>query len=143
MIIKLNVQVEDKLEALRKVASLAKQYKKVDDETIYFEALVKREEAFTTGCGSGIAIPHGKSHTVKEHGVIICKLVRGIRWEAIDEEDVDLIIGLTIPEENFDEECLKSQSKLACALINPVFINQMKSLENTECIKQMMQEVMK
>lgn len=143
MIVEVNVEVANKNDTLKKITALARAHKKIKNEEVYLEALLSREEAFTTGCGSGIAIPHGKSSTVLEHGIIVLKLEKHVDWQAIDDSLVDLVIALVIPEEYFDEECLMKQSKLARALINESFVSKLRALDKPECIKKMMQEVMK
>ncbi|MGL5677323.1 MAG: PTS sugar transporter subunit IIA [Cellulosilyticaceae bacterium] len=143
MIVEVNVEVNNKSDTLKKITRLAQAYKKIKNEEVYLQALLSREEAFTTGCGSGIAIPHGKSSTVLEHGIIVLKLKKHVDWQAIDDSLVDLVIALIIPEEHFDEECLLKQSKLARALINEIFVSKLRALDKPECIKKMMQEVMK
>lgn len=143
MIVRVGLSAITKDEVLKELACVAYKYKKIKDESVFLEALLEREAAFSTGCGSGIAIPHGKSSTVREHGIILFKLKESVEWHAIDDLFVDIVIGLLIPEDYFDEECLTSLAKLARALVDEAFRNKLRSLDEEVGIKEMVQEVMK
>ena len=43
--------------------------------------VLKREDIGETGIGNMIAIPHGKSTSVKKSAISICKLDREIKWK--------------------------------------------------------------
>lgn len=63
-----------KEDALRKMTKLLDQTGALADPKAFLEDVLKREEISTTGIGNGIAIPHGKSESVKETTVAIAKL---------------------------------------------------------------------
>ena len=76
------------------------------------ESLIAREKLGSTGIGSGVAIPHGRlSHTDKAIAAFV-RLHNGIDFDAVDNQAVDLIFALLVPE-NSTEEHLKILSELA------------------------------
>jgi 2-O-A-mannosyl-D-glycerate PTS system EIIABC component len=82
------------------VAQLYKQGK-LKDENEFLNAVYAREEISHTGLESGIAIPHGKSKSVKEASFAFIKVNNPIKdWESIvDDNEVKYIFLLAIPEE--------------------------------------------
>ncbi len=68
-----------------------------------FAALLAREKLGSTGLGNGIAIPHCRikncSHTV---GALI-KLQHSIEYDALDNQPIDLLFVLLVPEQATDQ----------------------------------------
>ncbi len=77
-----------------------------------FDSLLDRERLGSTGLGHGVALPHGRLHG-REHAIgAFIKLKQGIEYDAIDNEPVDLLYALLVPE-HFTEDHLKIISELA------------------------------
>ena len=82
-----------------------------------FHSLVARERLGSTGTGDGIAIPHCRAPGFKRiHGCLI-KLSKPVDFDAIDDEPVDLIFALVVPEEKNDEH-LATLARVAALLQN-------------------------
>ena len=82
-----------------------------------FHSLVARERLVSTGIGDGIAIPHCRAPGFKRiHGCLI-KLSKPVDFDAIDDEPVDLIFALVVPEEKNDEH-LATLARVAALLQN-------------------------
>ena len=82
-----------------------------------FHSLVARERLGSTGIGDGIAIPHCRAPGFKRiHGCLI-KLSKPVDFDAIDDEPVDLIFALVVPEEKNDEH-LATLARVAALLKN-------------------------
>jgi PTS system nitrogen regulatory IIA component len=82
-----------------------------------FHSLVARERLASTGIGDGIAIPHCRAPGFKRiHGCLI-KLSKPVDFDAIDDEPVDLIFALVVPEEKNDEH-LATLARVAALLQN-------------------------
>jgi len=86
-----------KKQALQELARHAAQITGVDDRKI-FETLLERERLGTTGVGNGIAIPHGKLPDFKRLYGLFARLDKPIDFDAIDEQPVDLVFLLLVPE---------------------------------------------
>ncbi len=65
--------------------------------------LVSREKLGSTGLGHGVAIPHGRLPQVKSALGAALTLQSGVDFDAPDNEPVDLVVGLIVPEESTDE----------------------------------------
>jgi PTS system nitrogen regulatory IIA component len=61
-------------------------------------ALLQREGLGSTGMGSGIAIPHARLAGVSKPLGVLALLRRPIDFEAVDDEPVDIVFMLTMPE---------------------------------------------
>lgn len=61
-------------------------------------AVREREEVLSTGIGSGVAIPHGKSGGIPELALVAGVMPQGIDFEALDGKPVNLFFLLVGPE---------------------------------------------
>jgi PTS system mannose-specific IIC component len=118
----LDVVAESKDEALKMIAKYAFENDRVTDEVAYYESLKAREEQSSTGFSDGIAIPHGKSSSVKEASVVLVRFSEGVDWDSMDGKPTTLAIGLAIPEDGANLH-LKILSSIARNLMNEDFRN--------------------
>lgn len=77
-----------------------------------YERLLNRERMGSTGIGEGIAIPHCRLKQCEKTFGVLLQLEHPIDFDAIDQQPVDLIFALLVPEEATDEH-LKTLSMLA------------------------------
>lgn len=82
------------------------------NEQDLFQALMAREKLGSTGLGHGIAIPHCRlSNCTAPMGTLV-QLQSPIDFDAIDDQPIDLLFVLVVPEEATDEH-LQILSSLA------------------------------
>ena len=62
-----------------------------------FQAVMEREKTRTTGIGSGLAIPHGKSAGVSQLVMAVGKPASPVEYQSIDGRPVNLIFLLVSP----------------------------------------------
>ena len=74
--------------------------------------LLARERLGSTGLGYGIAIPHSRMESIEEAIGAVLKLQQGIDFDAADQQPVDFLFALLVPE-NSTEEHLELLSQLA------------------------------
>ena len=77
-----------------------------------FESLIARERLGSTGIGHGIAIPHGRLKNSERAIGALIHLAEPIDYDAIDDEPVDLLFALLVPE-HATEEHLEILAQLA------------------------------
>jgi PTS system nitrogen regulatory IIA component len=94
--IDLNAHVNTKKRALELVTECCATMMERAD---FFHALVEREKLGSTGLGHGVALPHARLAHLHTPMACFFKLEKPVDYEAIDQEPVDLIIGLFVPEE--------------------------------------------
>ncbi|MGH2331716.1 PTS sugar transporter subunit IIA [Thermoanaerobacter mathranii] len=125
-LVTLNLKAKTKEEAIKKLAELAQKEGKITSVDEYVKCVLEREKAYTTGVGNGIAIPHGKSKTVKEAVIVFGKTSDGIEWDSLDGKPVNLIFLLGVPEENVNNVHLRILSQLSRKLMNDNFVEILK-----------------
>ncbi len=77
-----------------------------------FDSLIGRERLGSTGLGHGVALPHGRfAQSQRAIGAFV-KLKRGVDFDAIDRQPVDLVFGLLVPD-HYTDEHLKILAHLA------------------------------
>lgn len=80
-----------------------------------------REDSFPTAVGYGFAIPHTKSDFITNSTISIAKLQQPIQW---GEQQVNIVIMLTIRKDSTDNEHMKYFSQLARKIMNEDFRNE-------------------
>jgi nitrogen PTS system EIIA component len=60
--------------------------------------LFARERLGSTGLGHGVAIPHGRIKGLKNPLAAVLRLSQSVAFDAPDDEPVDLLIFLLVPE---------------------------------------------
>ena len=70
---------------------------------VLFDNFISREKLGSTGLGNGVAIPHCRTPGIKKIYGFLAKLTTPVDFDAIDDEPVDLLFALVVPEEKNDE----------------------------------------
>jgi PTS system nitrogen regulatory IIA component len=63
-----------------------------------FERLLERERLGSTGLGHGIALPHARMKEVSEAIGAFVQLTKGVDFDAVDDQPVDLAFAMLVPE---------------------------------------------
>ena len=136
----LDMEVADKEEVIRQLASVLTTDEIVQNEEEYIQSVLARETHSTTGIGNNIAIPHGKSQAVKQSAIIFARLREPLDWQALDDEPVSVVILLAIPESHKGDDHLRILSKIAMKLIDDEITEKLKTELDRQCIIQLLSE---
>lgn len=90
-LIEIDLNANSKDEAITLLSQKLKDADYIDDVESFKKDIFYRESLGSTGIGNYIAIPHGKSSSVKKTGVAIGKLVNEIEWETLDGKGVKVV----------------------------------------------------
>ena len=123
--IDLNIQGNSVYSILKQLADMAFQNGYVSDRNQFLQTLLQREKLHSTGFGSGISVPHGKSACVKQPFVLFARKSTYVDWKASDGEDVNCWICLGIPQTGEDAQ-VQTIGTLRRKIIHQDFINQLK-----------------
>lgn len=123
--IKLNALASSKEEALNQMINLISQTGNILNKQEFKEAVLNREKEGTTGIGEKIAIPHGKSKAVKKATVAAMVLPKGVEFESLDGDKVDLIFMIAAPD-NQENTHLEVLSRLSALLMDEKFRERLK-----------------
>jgi fructose-specific phosphotransferase system IIA component len=128
----LNLEASTKEEAIDKLAEVLYKNDKLISKEVYIRDVLEREKHCTTGIGSGIAIPHGKSEAVKETSIAVGKLPYAIEWQSLDDKPVKMVFLLSVKKEDAEETHLRTLSRIATVLIEDETVNKLLQAETSE-----------
>ena len=98
-----------------------------------FDSLIGRERLGSTGLGYGVALPHGRfSQSERALGTFI-KLRKGVDFEALDRQPVDLVFGLLVPD-HYTDEHLKILAYLAEMFSDREFCQQLRAADSDQAL---------
>ncbi|OBS09114.1 PTS IIA-like nitrogen regulatory protein PtsN [Acidihalobacter prosperus] len=122
--------IHSKKRALEALSELLAQGGQVSSHEV-FDTLLARERLGSTGLGHGVAIPHGRMTGLKETQAAFIKLSGGIDFDAPDQQPVDLLFALLVPEDSASEH-LETLSRLAQLFSDPVAVQQLRTADGSE-----------
>ncbi|UJF14899.1 PTS 2-O-a-mannosyl-D-glycerate transporter subunit IIABC [Jeotgalibaca sp. MA1X17-3] len=125
-LIHLDVDVNSKEEVLELMVQSLYENGKIHSDKEFMKAIYEREALSATGFENGLAIPHGKSKTVKEASVAVFRLKNELTdYESLDPNNkVKLLFMLAIPEEEAGSTHLTLLAELATRLSDENYFNQ-------------------
>lgn len=103
-----------------------------------FNRLLAREKLGSTGLGQGIAIPHARLEGAPDIIGVFFTLSQGIEFDAPDDQDVDIVFALLVPE-NEEQEHLTTLAALAGLFQNPDFCRDTRAATNAETLLKTLQ----
>jgi PTS system nitrogen regulatory IIA component len=108
-------------------------------QDLVFDALLERERLGSTGLGKGIALPHARMAQVEQATGAFIKLPRGVDFDAIDGEPVDLAFAMLVPQEATDEH-LQLLSTLARMFSDSVFCAELRLADTDQALFQLIHQ---
>ncbi|MBO1207086.1 MULTISPECIES: PTS sugar transporter subunit IIA [Staphylococcus] len=126
-----------KEEVLNGLADLFKKEGYIRDTQEFLQAVYNRENEGVTGIGNLLAIPHGKSESVKSPGVAITTLNSKVDWESLDDEGAQIVFLIAIGTEN-SKDHLTLLSQIARKLGNDEVNTKLLSAQNKKEIIQIL-----
>lgn len=98
-----------------------------------FDSLIGRERLGSTGLGYGVALPHGR-FSQSQHAIgAFLKLGKGVDFDAIDRQPVDLVFGLLVPD-HYTDEHLKILAYLAEMFSDRAFCQQLRETDSDQLL---------
>lgn len=122
----LNETLKSKEEFFEVISEKAQELGYFEKAEDCLKGLKEREALGTTGFQDGFAIPHCKSSKVLFPGILFFK-TKAIEWDSLDENPIECSFVLLIPESKAGTEYIILLSKIATALIDDDFRDNIKS----------------
>jgi PTS system nitrogen regulatory IIA component len=135
--IKKGVDVLSKKRALEELSNLIAQDQTQLNANGIFESLISRERLGSTGVGYGVAIPHGRIKNCENITGALIQLEQGVEFDAMDNQPVDILFALIVPEESTDEH-LQVLALLASMFNDGMFRQKLRQSQNEEEIYQLL-----
>lgn len=123
-----------KKEAIKVLVDKLYEENKIESKEEFYQAVLEREKLSETGISEGIAIPHGKSDTVKEAAFAIAKMKHPIKdWESLDpENEVTIVFLLAIPTKEAGSTHLELLAQLMTKAQDTLFLEKIKKAKTVE-----------
>ncbi len=98
--VRLAEDVQSKKRALEQLSEILTEGTPYLTASEIFNGLIAREKLGSTGIGDGVAIPHARMKGTDECTGAFIRLPQPVDFEASDDQPVDLIFGLLVPEQS-------------------------------------------
>lgn len=128
--VEFDVDLNSQIEVLEKITDILMKDNRITDKTETLNGYIAREKECTTGIGFGLAIPHCKVESVIKPTIVYLKLNNPVDWNSLDEEPVNVVIGLAIPKKDEGTLHLEILSSLASNLMEDDFKDSLFSMDD-------------
>ena len=133
-LIVLDLDSLNKNEVIEKLVDLLDENSALINKNEFLEAVLLRETKSPTGLEDGLAIPHGKSTSVKTPKIAAARLKNKIKdWESVDESnEVDLVFLIAIPDAEKGTTHIEVLSNLTTLFMEDGFIESLRDAKNKD-----------
>lgn len=141
-LIVLDSDCKTKIEVINKLIDLLDASGVLENRDEFFKVVMERETKSPTGLEDGLAIPHGKSTTVKNAKISAIRLKNKISdWESIDEDnEVELAFLIAIPDSEKGSTHIEVLSNLTTLFMEDGFLEELK---NSKTKKEFLNAILK
>ncbi len=134
-----NSQSASKKRVLEQLSQLLAANQETLSQNQVFDSLLSRERLGSTGLGHGVAIPHGRMKESDHTLAAFIKLQQGVDFDASDNQPVDLLFALLVPEEA-TEEHLQLLAQLARMFSDAALVQQLRNAADAHSLLTIIKE---
>ena len=113
----LDLKATERFEAIRELIDMLYESGCISDKEEIYQAALEREEAFSTGIGFQVAIPHAKSRFVEKASIAYGFSREGVEWPSEDGENPKMIFLIVVPDTALNDH-LRLLAQIARKLIH-------------------------
>ena len=133
----LDTEITSKKKLLELIANIVADRTQLSESAIY-NNLLNRERLGSTGLGQGFAVPHARLENLDQTMGFFFRLKDAVNFESPDNQPVDLVFTIIIPEQA-TEEHLIILSSLAGIFSRPEICEAIRSAASKEEIAQIIE----
>lgn len=137
-LIALDVPYTTKKDIINAIAQMAKAAAYIEHVNEFVFAVEKREAEVSTAIGYHVAIPHGKSSVVLHPFIAFMRTSEPIIWSEGDDEAVQLVFLIGVPEKNTETLHLKFISQVSRKLLDETFRDQLTTLKDKQKVYELL-----
>lgn len=134
-----DVDAQSKKRALERLSELISLGQENVSTAEVFNSLLARERLGATGVGHGVAIPHGRLKNSKLAVGAFIKLKKGVDFDALDKQPVDLLFALLVPDKS-DSEHLQILAQLAGMFRDEDMRKKLRQVDSGQALHQLLAE---
>lgn len=134
-----NMKATNKEAAIRELVDSLVKAEGIKGKEELIKILFNRESLGSTGIGQGVAIPHGKSNSVKKLVGAFGICHHGINFDALDGEPVYILFLLLAPEDSAGPH-LKGLARISRLLKDKFFRESLKALTDEKAIVKLIRD---
>lgn len=108
-------------EVLQFIATQAEELNLTEDRGQVYDALMARENEYSTAMQENIAIPHAKTDAIKEASLMFVQLAEPIKWSDENDTNVKIAFSILVPESEKNTGHLQILSTVAVSLMDEDF----------------------
>ena len=101
----LDIEISSKKKLLELIANIVADQTKLAESSIY-NNLLNRERLGSTGLGQGFAVPHARLENLEQTIGCFFRLKYPVNFEAPDNQPVDLVFTIIIPQKATEEHLI-------------------------------------
>lgn len=101
----LDTEISSKKKLLELIANIVADQTQMPESTIYSN-LLNRERLGSTGLGHGFAVPHARVENLDKTIGCLFRLKEPVNFESPDNQPVDLVFTIIIPQEATEEHLM-------------------------------------
>jgi len=128
-----NLTASTKEEVIEELIDLLLKAQVIKDKKKLIKILLDREALGSTGIGQGVAIPHGKSESVKELVAAFGISEKGVDFDSLDGEKVYIFFLLVAPEDSAGPH-LKALARISRLLKDRYFRDTLKAAKDEKTL---------
>lgn len=117
----LDVDIQSKKEVIQYLAEQSAKNGLIGNTHAFVQSVSGREEQVSTSIGFTIAIPHGKSDTVKKPFISYLRSLEEFSWDNGSADKVQNIFLIGVPQTGSEKLHLKTISEISKKLIDEQF----------------------
>ncbi len=118
---------------IKELIGLLAEAQVIKDKEQLIKILLEREALGSTGIGQGVAIPHGKSDTVKQLVAAFGLCPNGVNFDSLDGEPVYIFFLLVAPEDSAGPH-LKALARISRLLKDKYFRDTLRAAKDEKMI---------
>lgn len=140
-LIELELDLDNKEDIIRRLATIMEKNGRLNNMEEYINTVIERERLVSTSIGYGVGIPHGKTDAVKIPSVAFCRTKKKVVWGEGEEDLINLVFMIAVPEKFASNEHLKILAALSRKLMDEDFREKLTTVNDRESVMQVLTEV--
>ncbi|MFI4910792.1 MAG: PTS sugar transporter subunit IIA [Sedimentisphaeraceae bacterium JB056] len=121
----------DKEDVITELVDVLDSNSLLKDRDMVLDSVLMREQTRSTGIGSGIAIPHGKSRGVDELAMAIGIAKNPIDFDSIDNKGVTIVVLLVSPSGQTGPH-IQALAKISRLMLDEAFRTQLQEASDAD-----------